>query len=81
MQREIKDYWNDHMFASFMHDPLGLELIDRIGVDKALWASDYPHAESVLGRGWDAIQLVLDAVPMADAKKILSSNAMKLFNL
>lgn len=81
MQREIKDYWNDHMFASFMHDPLGLELIDRIGVDKALWASDYPHAESVLGRGWDAIQLVLDAVPAADAKKILSSNAMKLFNL
>ncbi len=31
-----------HMYASFMVDPLGLEMIDRIGVDRVMWSSDYP---------------------------------------
>ena len=38
-----------HMYASFMVDPLGLELIDRIGVDRVMWSSDYPHNESTFG--------------------------------
>ena len=33
------------MCASFMVDPLGLELIDKIGVDNVMWSSDYPHNE------------------------------------
>ncbi|MGD9810518.1 MAG: amidohydrolase family protein [Sphingobium sp.] len=80
-KKEIIDYWRDHMFASFMYDPLGLKHIDEIGVDKALWASDYPHAESTLGYGWSAMQEVTNAVSPDDARKILGGNAMKLFNL
>ena len=81
MQKEVKDYWRDHMFASFMYDPLGLRLVDEIGVDKAMWSSDYPHQESTLGYGWDAMQEVMDAVSSADARKILGGNALKLFDL
>ncbi len=37
------------MCASFMVDPLGLELIDRIGVDRVMWSTDFPHNESTYG--------------------------------
>ena len=46
---DVRYYWDNHMSASFMVDPLGLELIDKIGVDKVMWSSDYPHNESTYG--------------------------------
>jgi predicted TIM-barrel fold metal-dependent hydrolase len=38
-------YWRTHCWATFMDDPCGLDQIDRIGVDRVLWSSDYPHPE------------------------------------
>ena len=49
MQHEPQYYWDHHMCASFMVDPLGLELIDRIGVDRVMWSTDFPHNESTYG--------------------------------
>ncbi len=45
----VRYYWDHRMSASFMVDPLGLRLIDQIGVDKVMWSSDYPHNESTFG--------------------------------
>ena len=42
LEHDIQYYWDTHMSASFMVDPLGLELIDRIGVDKVMWSSYFP---------------------------------------
>lgn len=38
-------YWRRQCYATFMDDPLGLDQVDRIGVDRILWSSDYPHPE------------------------------------
>ena len=35
--------------SAFMLDPLGLDLIDRIGIDKVMWSTDFPHIESTFG--------------------------------
>ena len=50
------------MSASFMVDPLGLQLIDQIGVDKVMWSSDYPHNESTFGYSEKSLASVVDAV-------------------
>lgn len=49
LEHDVRYYWDTHMSASFMVDPLGLQLIDKIGVDKVMWSSDYPHNESTYG--------------------------------
>ena len=49
LEHDVQYYWDTHMSASFMVDPLGLQLIDQIGVDKVMWSSDYPHNESTFG--------------------------------
>jgi predicted TIM-barrel fold metal-dependent hydrolase len=69
------------MYATFQRDPVGLRVIDLVGSDRVLWASDYPHLESTLGFGRDAISDVLDAVPESDARRILGDNARALFDL
>jgi predicted TIM-barrel fold metal-dependent hydrolase len=74
-------YWDTHCSAVFMTDPLGMKLIDRIGVDRALWSADYPHMESTWGYSWQAKADIIDALGFDNAQKIVSTNAIKLFKL
>ena len=57
VQHDPQHYWDDHMVASFMVDPLGLELIDRIGVDRVMWSTDFPHNESTYGYSGESLAL------------------------
>ena len=75
------EYWAKHCHATFQNDALGLKLIEHIGVDKVMWAVDYPHAEGSWGVSEDSIRQVLDAVSPEDAKKILGGNAIRVFGL
>jgi predicted TIM-barrel fold metal-dependent hydrolase len=77
-----REYWEKHCYTTFMNDPIGLGLLDHVGgPDHVLWGSDYPHGESTLSYGWQAMQAVVDATSPEDAKKILGGNAKRLFNL
>ena len=53
-------YWDTHMYVSFMIDPLGLDLIDRIGRDKVMWSTDFPHIESTFGYSEKSLTSVVE---------------------
>lgn len=74
LEHPVRHYWDNHMCASFMVDPLGLELIDKIGVDNVMWSSDYPHNESTFGYSEKSLKTVVDAVGPENAVKIVSTN-------
>lgn len=77
----IQHYWDTHMSASFMVDPLGLQLIDRIGVDKVMWSSDYPHNESTFGYSERSLAHVVTALGPQNAAKVVSGNIKKFLGL
>ncbi len=81
IEHEVAHYWHEHMYASFMVDPLGLELIDRIGVDRVMWSSDFPHNESTFGYSDKSLASVVDAVGPDAAVKIVSTNVMTFLGL
>lgn len=74
-------YWHTNCWATFMVDPAGLALLDRIGADRAIWASDYPHNESTLGYTRGAIEAVFDSTTEQNARLIVGGNAIKVFGL
>ncbi|MDT5097977.1 MAG: hypothetical protein QOC76_1714 [Mycobacterium sp.] len=74
LSHDVRHYWNDHMSASFIVDPLGLELVDKIGVENVMWSSDYPHNESTFGYSEKSLKTVVDAVGPEAATKIVSTN-------
>jgi predicted TIM-barrel fold metal-dependent hydrolase len=78
---DVAHYWRHHMYASFMVDPLGLELIDRIGVDRVMWSSDYPHNESTFGYSEQSLASMVDAVGPDAALKIVSANVTTFLGL
>jgi predicted TIM-barrel fold metal-dependent hydrolase len=62
------------MCASFMVDPLGLQLVDRIGVERVMWSTDFPHNESTYGYSSESLAAVVDSVGAASAATIVSNN-------
>jgi predicted TIM-barrel fold metal-dependent hydrolase len=81
LEHDIRYYWNTHMSASFMVDPLGLRLIDDIGVDKVMWSTDYPHNESTFGYSEKSLAAVVEAVSPEQAAKIVSGNIKQFLGI
>jgi predicted TIM-barrel fold metal-dependent hydrolase len=80
-EHDPRHYWEHHMSASFMLDPLGLELIDRIGVERVMWSTDFPHNESTYGYSGDSLKAVVDAVGPDDAVAVVSGNIARFLGL
>jgi predicted TIM-barrel fold metal-dependent hydrolase len=78
IKHEPTYYWDNHMCASFMVDPLGLALLARIGVDRVMWSTDFPHNESTYGYSNESLASVVDAVG-ADATAAIASGNVKRF--
>ena len=81
VQHDPKHYWDNHMSASFMVDPLGLELVDRIGVDRVMWSTDFPHNESTYGYSNESLAAVVDAVGPETATAIVSGNIKRFLGV
>lgn len=81
LEHDPQEYWDRHMMASFMVDPLGLDLIDRIGADKVMWSTDFPHNESTYGYTGDSMRSVVDAVGADAAVAIVGANAERFLGL
>jgi predicted TIM-barrel fold metal-dependent hydrolase len=74
-------YWDTHMCASFMVDPLGLALLARIGVDRVMWSTDFPHNESTYGYSNQSLASVVDAVGPEATAAIASGNVKRFLGI
>ena len=81
LEHEVRYYWDSHMSASFMVDPLGMKLIDEIGVDKVMWSSDYPHNESTFGYSEKSLAAVVAALGPDAAARVCSGNIKRFLGL
>lgn len=81
VQHDPQHYWDHHMCASFVVDPLGLELIDRIGVDRVMWSTDFPHNESTYGYSGESLASVVDAVGPEAAAAVVGGNVKRYLGL
>ncbi|MEU6146161.1 amidohydrolase family protein [Streptomyces sp. NPDC047081] len=81
LEHDVQYYWDHHMYASFMVDPLGLKLLEDIGVDRVMWSADYPHNESTFGYSEKSIGLVVDAVGPEKAARIVGGNIREYLGL
>jgi predicted TIM-barrel fold metal-dependent hydrolase len=81
IEHDPQHYWDEHMCASFVVDPLGLELLDRIGVGRVMWSTDFPHNEGTYGYSGESLATVVDAVGPDAAAAIVGHNARRYLGL
>lgn len=80
LKQSPSEYWaaNCYVAASFMHRDDCLQR-DRIGTDRIMWGSDYPHLEGTYPFSKEAICLTYAGVPPAEVQAMLGGTAAGLY--
>lgn len=81
LSRLPSEYMHEFFSAAFITDPVAVDLRQRIGVERMLWSSDYPHITSDWPYSWKTINAVFTDVPPDEKHAILAGNAQRLFKL
>lgn len=75
------EYYRRHVSLCFYSDPAGIAQLDRIGVDQALFETDYPHESGTWPNTRAVVEEELGHLPVEVQRKLLRGNAIRLFNL
>lgn len=81
-ERRPWDYWRDHFWCTYWFEKSGpLDLMERIGPDKVLFETDFPHPTALYPNVQEHIVATLGGHSPEVRKQVLQSNAVKLYNL
>jgi predicted TIM-barrel fold metal-dependent hydrolase len=72
-------YIERHFNFAFITDPLGIDLRSRIGCERILWSTDYPHISADWPHSRRTLQATFSGVPDAEKSLILADNAKRLY--
>jgi predicted TIM-barrel fold metal-dependent hydrolase len=75
------DLFREHVYGCFIDDRFGVENRHKVGVDRILFETDYPHADSLWPNSRKHVEEVLTDVPADEAKQMVHDNAVRLFRL
>lgn len=76
------EYFRGHVYVTYEEDGVGVAQIDRIGADRVMWASDYPHGDSTWPHSRQAIgKSGLRGLDEAARRRIIHDNAAELYRI
>jgi len=76
------EYAREHAYWGFNRNPVGVRIARReMGVDKVMWASDFPHLESDWPNSRRVIEESFVDVPEDEQYKMVAGNAIEFFHL
>jgi predicted TIM-barrel fold metal-dependent hydrolase len=81
LKRLPSEYIRDHFLWGFQFDRVGVEMRHKIGVDRLMWGSDFPHQESDWPDSLKIIERNFAHVPEGEKYKMVCGNAVEFFNL
>ncbi|HVQ75655.1 MAG TPA: amidohydrolase family protein [Candidatus Binatia bacterium] len=73
------EYWRRQCKATFQSDRIGIALIDELGEDNIMWASDFPHPDGIWPDSAEYIERELGGLSPAVRRKVVCENAGKLY--
>ncbi len=79
--RPPSEYIREHFYWGFQFDRVGVELRDKINVNRLMWGSDFPHQESDWPESLKIIDKNFAGVPSEDKSKMVCGNAVDFFRL
>ncbi len=81
LKRPPSEYIREHFLWGFQFDRVGVEMRHKIGVDRLMWGSDFPHQESDWPDSLGVIERNFAGVPEDEKHKMVCANAVEFFNL
>jgi predicted TIM-barrel fold metal-dependent hydrolase len=74
-------YWRGNIFSCFFKDPVGVDMLDRIGEDSVVFETDYPHSDSTWPESRQAAAEQFGHLDQDTIHKLARGNAIRLLEL
>lgn len=81
LKRLPSDYIREHIYWGFLDDPIGVEMRHHIGIDRLIWATDFPHQESDWPDSDGVLERIFAGVPEDERAKMVVGNVVEFFHL
>lgn len=81
LKRLPSEYFKEHIWATFVTDPHGLEHRHRFNIDHIMWSTDYPHVQTDWPNSQRTVWYEMRGVPEDERRQILCTNAARLYRL
>jgi predicted TIM-barrel fold metal-dependent hydrolase len=81
LRRLPSEYIRDHIYFSVQYEQVAVELRHHIGVERIMFATDFPHIECEWPKSRPAIEHIYAQVPEDERHKIWADNAVAFFRL
>jgi len=73
------DYLKEHILWGFQQDSVGVRLRDLMGIDKLIWATDFPHQESEYPHSHSVVAKNFAGVPADETYQMVAGNVITFF--
>jgi predicted TIM-barrel fold metal-dependent hydrolase len=80
LERLPSEYVERHAHFTFVTDNYAISNRHKIGIDKILWSSDYPHGNSNYPDVWPPMASALGDLPADERADIRCNNALRLYH-
>jgi predicted TIM-barrel fold metal-dependent hydrolase len=81
VSRPPSELYYEHVYGCFFKDQVGIEMLDRVGVDNVTFETDYPHSDSTWPDTKKLAEEMLADVPADVIYKIVRGNAIRMLGL
>lgn len=72
-------YFKRQIYCTFQDDEVGVLTRHHIGVDRLMWASDFPHSDSTWPQSREVVAREFKGVPENEVRQIVHDNCAKLY--
>ena len=74
-------YYHRQIHSCFFKDTVGVELLDRVGVDNVMFETDYPHQDGTFPESRQVAERLFGHLDAGTIHKLARGNAIRLFDL
>ncbi|MEZ4215346.1 MAG: amidohydrolase family protein [Myxococcota bacterium] len=74
-------YYRRNVHSCFFKDSVGIEMIDKIGIDQVMFETDYPHQDGTFPHSKKVAEELFGHLDADGVRKIARTNAIDLFGL
>ena len=81
LKRRPSEYWFDHCLVTYQAERFGSQVVQFVGEDTMMWASDFPHPDGLWPDSQSFIASQYAHLSPAVKAKIVGGNAARLYGL
>jgi len=73
-------YMDRNVYASFIHDSIGIRTRHFPGAKNIMWSSDYPHSETTFPNSLETIERLFKDIPLDERAEVVGGIAKRFFH-